>query len=144
MTLCNNLKESLFSHCALFHTQLINVFHLQLTNFTSHNSVTFYVLITVSRSAAFLMPPSWFYTSVGQHTWWFSSIISSLQNNDVTLTYDIHSSAKLRQAMNVPCALCMEEKTILSCHVPSFHCCQHHYISFCVLTPWSAMFAIGW
>lgn len=27
MTLCNSIKERLFSHYALFHTQLINVFH---------------------------------------------------------------------------------------------------------------------
>lgn len=144
MTLCNKLKKSFFFfffflHCPLFCIQLTNVFHLQFTNITSAKSVTFYILTTIPRQTAIFNVFSCSYAFMGQHTWWLSCIISSLQSNDVTLTYAFHSAAKLADKCTVP--LCMEEKAILSCHVLSFHHRQQHYVSFYVPTHWPAALA---
>lgn len=116
MTLCNSVKERLFSHYALFHTQLINVFHylqtlplVTLLHFMSCHSIQIGCFLNV-----FFMLSSWFYTFMEQHTWWFPCIISSLQNNDVTLTYAVLSAAKQAEGCVMHPLCGGEDHTVMS------------------------------
>lgn len=115
MTLCNSVKERLFSHYALFHTQLINVFHylqtlplVTLLHFMSCHSIQIGCFLNVF----FLI--FHFYSNILGDSPASSHHCKAMMSLCHMLFPQLPS--RLR---DVSCTHCMQEKTILSRHVTS-------------------------